>query len=209
MISYDLFKNLNESESEKYKVKKQVFMDSDTNKVLKEYYEMSDNEHIIWDTDLYGWYDDEEFMQEQYQEYVDNFEPTVMSYEEFKNSSWLEDIIGDDYYSYNEFNDEDISWEDFYYGTLENEDYIQELYNDTYKPQAESQEPKSFEKWKLRQRPVCNGALLKFQDILSRRRRRQGLDYNQRVLHVAGRLGFVRRPELVHQARQDCRHAPS
>ena len=75
----------------------------DENKELKkEYYKMPDDEHIIWDSEVD--YYDEEYMKDikenQYQDYLDNFEPSVpMSFEDWLNSEecydshyhWFED----------------------------------------------------------------------------------------------------------------------
>ena len=77
-------------------------IERESKEVKTEYYKMPDNEHIIWDSEVD--YYDEEYMKDikenQYQDYLDDFEPSVpMSFEEWLNSEecydnhyhWFED----------------------------------------------------------------------------------------------------------------------
>lgn len=77
-------------------------IERESKEVKTEYYKMPDNEHIIWDSEVD--YYDEEYMNDvkenQYQDYLDNFEPSVpLSFEDWLNTEecydshyhWFED----------------------------------------------------------------------------------------------------------------------
>lgn len=77
-------------------------IERESKEVKTEYYKMPDNEHIIWDSEVD--YYDEEYMKDikenQYQDYLDNFEPSVpLSFEDWLNTEecydthyhWFED----------------------------------------------------------------------------------------------------------------------
>ena len=77
-------------------------IERESKEVKIEYYKMPDNEHIIWDSEV-DYYDDEymnDIKENQYQDYLDNFEPSVpLSFEDWLNTEecydshyhWFED----------------------------------------------------------------------------------------------------------------------
>lgn len=70
-------------------------IERESKEVKIEYYKMPDNEHIIWDSEVD--YYDEEYMNDikenQYQDYLDNFEPSVPTFEEWLDDQ-LDDLVG-------------------------------------------------------------------------------------------------------------------
>lgn len=110
-----------------------------------EYYKMPDDEHIIWDSEV-DYYDDdymEEVRNNQYQDYLDNFEPEIPAPKSFE--FWIDDTIEnwlDDgsFDSYEEAED--------YVDKME--DDLKDQYNEyviEFNKGAKPTEPLDFETW--------------------------------------------------------------
>ena len=168
----NIFNELNNSETKKYKVKKKVIMESDGVKVekvkvpkLEEYYRLPDDEHIIWDSEI-DYYDEEtmnDVKENQYQDYLDSFEPSVPTFDEWVEDQLdnlvssgayetreeaLEDMRDDlqaDYEDYiKTYKDEPLDFETWYEGYIEDSayddsEYLVEDLEDNVLPEIEKQ----------------------------------------------------------------------
>lgn len=105
-----------------------------------EYYKMPDDEHIIWDSEV-DYYDEdymEDIKQNQYQDYLDDFEPSEpLSYEDWLDS---EECYDEHYYMFEQSGLTD--WEDV---INEYEDNFKEDYDDYVAYYKD--EPLPFDKW--------------------------------------------------------------
>lgn len=137
--SFDLIKSLNENALPKIK-KTRILGENQEN--LKEYYKMKDDEHIIWDSEIN--YYDEEYMEEiknnQYQDYLDNFEPSEPpTFEEWLDT---EECYDNHYHWFEDSGVADGDW-----------DGLVELYKEDFKEDYDDfianyeDKPLNFEQW--------------------------------------------------------------
>ena len=148
-----VYYSMNKNGKDSYSGVKDILGVSDlreTKEIKKEYYEKPDDEHIIWDSEFdISNYDMEELKEGPYQDYLDNFDDTVvpMSYEE-----WLDSNECANYF--------DLEWEE---AAKENNRYeewyefITEYVSDEEKEEAYNEyvencnntklQPKDFEEW--------------------------------------------------------------
>lgn len=117
-------------------------IERESKEIKTEYYQMPDDEHIIWDSEVD--YYDEEYMNDvkenQYQDYLDNFEPSVpMSFEEWLNS---EECYDSHYHWFEDSGIEEGDWDGLVelYKAEFQEDYDE--YIEDYKD-----EPLDFDTW--------------------------------------------------------------
>lgn len=118
--------------------------------VKTEYYSMSDNEHIIWDSEnSLDDFDLDDLRDNQYQDYLDEFDDTItpMSYEEWLDSDECANLFELEWEAAAKESDEYAEWYDFitdYVSEEEKEeaynDYVESCKNTTLKPD-------SFEEW--------------------------------------------------------------
>ena len=137
--SFNLMKNLNENALPKIK-KTRILGENQEN--LKEYYKIKDDEHIIWDSEIN--YYDEEYMEEiknnQYQDYLDNFEPSEPpTFEEWLDT---EECYDNHYHWFEDSGVTDGDW-----------DGLIELYKEEFKEDYDNfianyeDKPLDFEQW--------------------------------------------------------------
>lgn len=131
-LLHDFCKEFGSRDTDQQKCDDEICRES--KEVKTEYYKMPEDEHIIWDSEV-DYYDDEymnDIKENQYQDYLDNFEPSVPTFEE-----WLDDQL-DDLVSSGAYETADEALEDMRDDLqADYEDYIE-----TYKD-----EPLDFDTW--------------------------------------------------------------